>query len=151
MATLSVRAWAENSTQTHITAGRHSILIDEPTLFGGADTAPSPVEMLLASLAGALNAIGQYVAGELGFTLHRLDIAIDGDCDGARFFGKSEDCRAGFQDIRVALTVDADIDAATLTRWEEQVRLRCPVLDNLISPAPVAVEVTHTTQKEHSV
>ena len=142
MATLSVRAHAENSTKTHIRAGRHEFLIDEPPLFGGEDAAPSPVEMLLASLAGALNAIGQYVAGELGMTIRSLDIAVDGDCDAARFFGKSMDARAGFQDIRIHLTLDTDAGAETVKKWEEQVRLRCPVLDNLTAPAAVTLETT---------
>ena len=51
MATLSVHASAGNSTRTEIRAGRHTILIDEPPFFGGADEAPSPVETLLAALA----------------------------------------------------------------------------------------------------
>jgi len=54
MATLSVHASAKNSTRTEIRAGRHTVLIDEPPFFGGADEAPSPVETLLAALAGAL-------------------------------------------------------------------------------------------------
>lgn len=152
MATLSVRATAGNSTKTHIRAGRHEFLIDEPPFFGGEDAAPSPVEMLLASLAGAINAIGQYVAGELGMTIRRLDIAVDGDCDAARFFGKSMEGRAGFQDVRVKLTLDTDADPETAAKWEEQVRLRCPVLDNLTAPAPVSLEtvrVSHSSNPDN--
>ncbi len=146
MAVLSVRAWAENSTKTHIQAGRHSLLIDEPPLFGGEDAAPSPVELLLAALAGAINAIGQYTAKELGMTVRRLDIAVDGDCDGARFFGTSLDGRAGFTDIRVSLTLDSGAGPELAARWLEQVRLRCPVLDNLTAPAAVSLELVRNPQ-----
>ena len=52
MATLSVHATAANSPRTEIKAGRHTILIDEPPLFGGNDEAPSPVETLLAARGG---------------------------------------------------------------------------------------------------
>lgn len=144
MAVISVRAWAENSTRTHIQAGRHQILIDEPPLFGGEDAAPSPVEMLLASLAGAVNAIGQYTAKELGMTIRRLDIAVDGDCDASRFFGKSMDGRAGFMDIRVSIALDSDAGSDLTARWLEQVRLRCPVLDNLTAPAAVSLTLVRS-------
>lgn len=139
MATLSVRAHAGASTKTYVRAGRHEFLIDEPPLFGGEDAAPSPVELLLASLAGALNAIGQYVAKEMSMPLRGLDIAIDGDCDAGCFFGRSFAQRAGFQEIRVCLTADTDAPARLVSAWREQVLRRCPVLDNLLAPARVEI------------
>lgn len=141
MATLSVHASAKNSTRTEIRAGRHTVLIDEPPFFGGADEAPSPVETLLAALAGALNAIGQYVAKELNMPLRGLEIQIDGDCNADCFFGKSFAQRAGFQDIRIDMQVDTDADDETLSIWKERVLLRCPVLDNLRAPAEVHAEI----------
>ena len=59
MAVINVTAQAADSTRTYIKTGNHNIIIDEPPAFGGEDTAPSPVAMLLASLAGCINAIGQ--------------------------------------------------------------------------------------------
>ena len=137
MATLRIQARAGNSTLTRIRSGRHIFFIDEPPSFGGEDLAPSPVEMLLASLAGALNAIGQYVAREMSMPLRGLDIQIDGDCDAGCFFGKSFENRAGFQEIRVTLAVDTDAPPDLVERWKEQVLLRCPVLDNLTAPVRV--------------
>lgn len=65
MAVINVTAEASDSTRTYIKTGGHSIVIDEPPLFGGEDTAPSPVAMFLASLAGCINAIGQWVSKEM--------------------------------------------------------------------------------------
>lgn len=141
MATLSVHASAANSTRTEIRAGRHTILIDEPPFFGGADEAPSPVETLLAALAGALNAIGQYVAKEMNMPLNGLEIQIDGDCNADCFFGKSYEERAGFQEIRVDMQVDTDADEAVLSEWKQRVLARCPVLDNLQAPAKVQANI----------
>ena len=50
MAVINVTAEASDSTRTYIKTGGHSIVIDEPPLFGGEDTAPSPVAMFLTSL-----------------------------------------------------------------------------------------------------
>lgn len=141
MATLSVHATAKNSTKTEIQAGKHTIYIDEPPSFGGQDEAPSPVETLLAALAGALNAIGQYAARELEMPLHGLDIQIEGDCNADCFFGKSFAQRAGFQEIRVSLTADTDADAETVAVWKERVLARCPVLDNLLTPVTVITDI----------
>ena len=69
MAIINVTAEAGNSTKTYIKTGGHTVVIDEPPAFGGEDTAPSPVAMLLASLAGCINAIGQWVAGEMNFSI----------------------------------------------------------------------------------
>ena len=143
MATLSVHASAKNTTRTEIRAGRNTILIDEPPFFGGKDEAPSPVETLLAALAGALNAIGQYVAKELNMPLRGLEIQIDGDCNADCFFGKSFEQRAGFQEIRIDLRVDTDADEETLAVWKQRVLARCPVLDNLQAPAAVIANI-HT-------
>jgi len=137
-----VHASAGNSTKTVVRAGKHEFIIDEPAFFGGEDLAPSPVEYLLASLAGALNAIGQYVAKELNMDLKGIDIQIDGDCNADRFFGKSCEERAGFQEIRVHLSACSSADEQTKELWKENVLSRCPVLDNLRSPARVVTDIT---------
>ena len=140
MALIRVQAQAGASTNTRVQAGRHTVWIDEPPAFGGEDAAPSPVELLLASLAGAINAIGRYVAGELDMPLAGLDITVEGECDGACFFGKSFDRRAGFQTIRAEVTAHTAAPPETVARWREQVLRRCPVLDNLLAPAKVEVD-----------
>lgn len=96
---------------------------------------------LLAALAGALNAIGQYAARELNMPLHGLDIQIDGDCNADCFFGKSFAQRSGFSEIRVSLTADTDADAETVAVWKERLLARCPVLDNLQTPVTVITDI----------
>lgn len=149
MATLHVQATSESGTRTCLQAGRHTFWIDEPPLFGGEDTAPSPVEMLLSALAGALVAIGRWTAMELDLKLGSLDISVDGDCDGGCFFGQSYDNRAGFQAIRVTITAETDAPAQQVARWKELVLRRCPVLDNLTAPVPVNISIDCTAPALH--
>ena len=132
MAVINVTAEAADSTKTYIKTGNHNIIIDEPPAFGGEDSAPSPVAMLLASLAGCINAIGQWVAGEMGFKIKGLFINIDGEVDGGAFFTGSREKRAGFSSIDVSLKLEADITDKQRELWFKNVTERCPVTDNLI-------------------
>ena len=141
MAELHIHARSESGTFTEVTAGKHVICIDEPPFFGGGDAAPSPVELLLASLAGAMIAIGRLTATELGLTIGAIEITVDGDCDSAGFFGRNFDQRVGYHAIRVHLTADTQEKTERLERWREQVIRRCPVLDNLTAPVPISVVV----------
>ena len=45
MAVINVTAEASDSTRTYIKTGGHSIVIDEPPLFGGEDTAPEQLSL----------------------------------------------------------------------------------------------------------
>ncbi len=137
MAVISVKAEAENSTVTYIDAGGHRVIIDEPPAFGGEDTAPSPVAMLLASVAGCINAIGQWTAKEMGFTIEKLDIQVDGDVDATAFFTGDMSKRAGFSSINVNISLKADITDEQRKIWLENVSKRCPVTDNIMYPTPV--------------
>ncbi|MEA4972747.1 MAG: OsmC family protein [Candidatus Metalachnospira sp.] len=131
MAIINVTAEADNSTKTYIKTGNHSIIIDEPPMFGGEDTAPSPVAMFLASLAGCINAIGQWVAKEMNFTVKKLYINIDGEVDSTAFFTGNFENRAGFSEINVTITLNADITEEQREVWLKNVIERCPVTDNI--------------------
>ena len=137
MAVINVKAEATNSTNTYIETGGHKIIIDEPPAFGGEDTAPSPVAMLLASLAGCINAIGQWVAKEMDFLIEKLDINIDGDVDATAFFTGNMEKRAGFSKIDVQISLKADITKEQKEKWLKNVIERCPVTDNIINSTEV--------------
>lgn len=123
--------------KTYIETGGHKIIIDEPPAFGGEDTAPSPVAMLLASLAGCINAIGQWVAKEMDFVIEKLDINIDGDVDATAFFTGNMEKRAGFSKIDVQISLKADITEEQKEKWLKNVIERCPVTDNIINSTEV--------------
>lgn len=130
MAKITVSAYAYNTTKTYITAGKHQILIDEPPLFGGEDEAPSPVEMYLASIAGCINAAGQWIAKEMDMDLQKIDISIEGEVDGSKFLKNDSTFRAGFSEIVVSVNIVSDSEPSIQEEWLKQVRERCPVIDN---------------------
>ena len=99
----------------------------------GTDDGPTPVDYLLAGLAGCINVVGHVIAKEMGFELRGMDIQLEGDLNPARFMGKSKEQRAGYKEIRVKITPDSDADEATLEKWLGIVEDRCPVSDTLVN------------------
>lgn len=138
---IRAKAHSENPTKTVVEAGRFKIIVDEPKNQGGTDDGPTPVDYLLAGLAGCINVVGHVIANEMGFELRGMDIQLEGDLNPARFMGKSKEQRAGYKEIRVKITPDSDADEATLEKWLEIVEDRCPVSDTLVNPTPVKISL----------
>jgi uncharacterized OsmC-like protein len=142
LTSFSVSAESETATKTLVETRDFEFVIDEPPHLGGDDDGPNPVEYLLGSLAGCLNVVGHAVAREMDLDVDGLEVEIEGDLDPAKFMGKAEDPRAGYQEVRVDLTVDSDEDEAALETWLDAVEERCPVSDNLGQATPLELDVS---------
>lgn len=136
---VNVKATKENPTKTVVKARNFEMIIDEPANLGGTDHGANPVEYVLAALSGCLNVVGHVVAKEMGFEIKSLEIELDGELNPARFMGKSDKERAGYQAINVKMKPETDADEATLKTWIEKVENRCPVSDNLANATPVNI------------
>jgi uncharacterized OsmC-like protein len=124
----------------NLTSGKFRMTIDEPPSLGGTDAGPSPIQVLLMSLAGCLNVTGHEVAKERGLALKGMKITIEGVMNPCAFIGCSFEERAGFQTIKVS--VDADMAGAAreeIASWLEDTEKRCPVTDNIKADTSVAV------------
>ena len=135
-----VRGKSENATKMNLTSGKFSMIIDEPPTLGGTDDGPSPVQVLLMSLAGCLNVTGHEVAKQKGLILHGMEIKIEGVMNPCAFIGCSFEERAGFQKIQV--TVEADMEGATqeeIDSWLEETENRCPVTDNVRADTTISI------------
>ena len=139
--TFNVKAKSENPTKTVVEAGNFKIVIDEPENVGGTNHGPTPVEFVLAALAGCINVVGHMIANEMGFVLNGLSMDFEGDLNPAKFTGQQTTERAGFNEIRVKITPDTDADINTLNNWLQQVEERCPVGDNLKNATPVKISL----------
>jgi len=118
-----------------IKSGSFEIVTDK---LGGE--APSPIEYVLAALAGCFNIVGDIVAREMGISIDDLKIEVSGVFNASKLMtGAGE--RAGYKEISVKVAVKSSADAETLRRWLETVRERCPVEDNLANQTPVRAQV----------
>lgn len=135
-----IRGKSENATRMNLSSGKFNLVIDEPPTLGGTDAGPSPVQVLLMSLAGCLNVTGHEVAKQRGLKLNGMEIKIEGVMNPCTFIGCSFEERAGFQQIQV--TVEADMEGATqeeIDSWLKETENRCPVTDNVRADTAISV------------
>lgn len=136
-----INAKSETPTKTVVKARSFEMIIDEPQMLGGEDHGANPVEYLLGALSGCLNVVGHLVAKEMGFDFDGMEIDIEGSLNPARFMGKSDEERTGFQSINVTLKPNTDADKETLAKWAAAVENRCPVSDNIQHETPITISV----------
>ncbi|WP_048160353.1 OsmC family protein [Thermococcus sibiricus] len=117
-----------------VRAGNFEMVMDK---LGGE--APSPIEYVLAALAGCINIVATLVAQDMGINIEDLSVEVEGVFNPAKFLGQ-ENGRAGYKEITAKIKVKTDADEETLKKWLEQVEERCPVSDNLSNPTPIKVE-----------
>lgn len=118
---------------------------DHPEVLVGADRGPTPVETLLAALAGCLTAGIGNIAAARGIKLTRVESKLEGNIDLRGLLGLSDEVRNGYQDIRVSFEIEGDAPPEKLRQIVEQSRARSAVFDVITNPTPVQIEV-HATQ-----
>ncbi len=139
--TFRVNAHSANPTKTIVKARSFQMIIDEPAELGGTNEGANPVEYLLAALSGCLNVMCHVVAREMNFTLRSVEIKLSGTLNTDKLFGKETTERAGYKEINVEITPDADADKETLARWIKTIESRCPVSDNIANPTPLHISL----------
>lgn len=118
-------------------ARNFELIVDEPELLGGENSAANPVEYLLAGYAGCLNVVFNIVAKEMAVKIEKLKININGDINPERFLGISNEERAGFKSLNIQIDLKTDTDIETEQLLIHRVKDRCPVNDNLSNVTPV--------------
>ena len=117
-----------------------TFLVDEPPLIGGADSGPTPVELVLAALGTCQEIVYATYARVLGIPLDGVEVTAEGRLDLRGFFGVAE-CPAGFQDVAFTVDISSPAPAEDVARLVDAVNAHCPVLDILKQPVPVNGQV----------
>ena len=116
------------------------VLSDEPTGLGGTNTAPNPVEQLLAALGNCL-AVGYAAnASAAGIEIRSLKIDLEGAIDLHTFLGLGGD-NAGYESIRVGVHLDADATPEQIKMLHEKVVGSSPVGHTLSRGVPLKIEL----------
>jgi len=114
---------------------------DEPSALGGGDTAPNPVEQLLAALGNCL-AVGYAAnATAAGITIDGLTIELEGDLNLRTFLGLDPTGNAGYEAIRATVALDSDATPEQLEELHRTVVGTSPVGHSLSRAVPLDVRL----------
>jgi len=119
----------------------HKVVIDQPANAGGTDTGPTPLELMLASLAGCIGTIGRIVAMQKRIALRGMDIKVEGSLDTDGLLGKPIDGRVGFEGFTITVDIDADMTDEEKKAFIHEVDARCPVSENLLNATPISIQL----------
>lgn len=114
---------------------------DHPEVFASEDRAPTPVETVLAALAGCLTAGVAAVAQHRGIQLRSVKATVEGQHNILGILGGDPEVRNGFNDVKVHFDVDADASPEEIAALVAQSQKRSAVFDALTNPTPVKVTV----------
>lgn len=95
----TVNAVWEEGMRCTVTAGRFTLVVDEPESAGGTDQGPQPTDLLLASVASCFAMAMAYSAKKRGVRLTDLSVDATGVYKGP-----------SFSDIRIEVTSAHDPD-----------------------------------------
>jgi putative redox protein len=73
----SVKASRRKGYAHSVTARHHTLVVDEPESVGGADTGPSPTELLAMSLASCTAITVEMYADRKGWDLGTVEVEVD--------------------------------------------------------------------------
>ena len=114
---------------------------DHPEVFASEDNGMTPVEMVLAGLAGCLTAGIAAVATNRAVQLRSVTATVAGDMDIQGILGIDRDVRNGFEGITVRYEIDADATRSEIDAIVAQSQKRSAVFDVVTNPTNVVVEV----------
>ncbi len=123
-----------------------SIHFDEPAALGGEDSAPNPVEYVLASLGACQAIVYRALASLKGIELESVTINTKGHLDLNGFLGLDSNARPGLSKVEFETIIVSSESTETIERLALQVESLCPVLDIIANP--VTVEGKLTIQKQ---
>jgi uncharacterized OsmC-like protein len=125
--------------QTHKT--EFTFDTDHPEIFASEDKGATPVEMVLAGLAGCLTAGVASIAQLRKIQLRSVKATLEGAMDIQGILGIDGDVRNGFNDIKVSFDIDADASKEDIEALVAQSQKRSAVYDVITNPTNVAVSV----------
>jgi len=143
-ATVAFQARSElaDGFRSNVAIRQFSVAVDEPPALAGQDTAPNPVEYILAALGSCQEITYRLYADALGIPLDSVSVQLSGDIDLRGFFNVDPEIRPGYQRISAEVHLDSPAPEADIARLKETVDRHCPVLDILRNPTPVNLRLT---------
>ena len=123
---IRMSAAAPTPTRTHVKVRRHEIVMDEPQSRHGTDLGPTPLDTLVAALAGCTTVVLNRIAEENAIELRDLKLELNSRLD-VRGIRGLEEIRRPLRriDLRIAFATTAEVGKIELLK--SQLKRRCAV------------------------
>jgi uncharacterized OsmC-like protein len=119
------------------TAGKFTVLMDEPETLRGTDTGMNPVEMLLCSLGAGQCIVARLYARAQKVEFEEFRVELEGDLDTDGFFRGRAGVRPGLSEIRYTMHIRTDAPREKVEHFATFIKKRCPVSDVIVNSAPI--------------
>lgn len=139
---IKIEARNEQGYLVSATARNHSLLLDEPRESGGTDQGPTPLEALLAALAGCLIMTLRLHAQRSNVEIDSVYAVAEADVDPRGFIGRA---KPGLQNVKLHITIKSKADTRTLEELVKKAEEYCPVADTLRTQTPIEL-ITEITK-----
>jgi len=113
----------------------HTLRIDQPTAFGGDNTAATPPETLAFAIGSCIVSTGRLIAIQRKLDIQAIEAMVEGELDFANALGISREKRAGYSGFKITMNIDADISKKKLI---DEISSRCPLCDNIQHATPIS-------------
>lgn len=110
----------------------HTVLVDQPAEFGGADSAPTPTELFVASLATCVAFYAGRYLSRHGYRRDGLRVSVD--------FRMADDRPARVAAIELTVAVPADLPENRRPAFEAVIS-HCTVHNSIASAPAVAIKL----------
>ncbi len=132
MKTISAQGRMDAGFSIEVQCGEHRLVMDQPTHAGGQGLGPTPLDAVLAAVAGCFGTLGRFIAHQQKIGLRGMTFEIEADYDPDGLLGRRDDVRPGFQALRIKVDIDADLSREQKQAFLETIERRCPLADNLL-------------------
>ena len=120
----------------------HVLHTDNPTEFGGSNTTANPAETFAFGLGACVVNTGRLIAGQWGLAPTNISAVIEGSVNLSRVLGIPSDDRAGFQGLKIRVSIEGGLSEADKERLLAEIRSRCPMCDNVENPTPFEIAMS---------
>lgn len=112
--------------RTHVHAGKHTLVIDEPSARGGTDQGPTPIETMIAALLGCTNVTLNRVAEANYIAIHSLALQVETNFD-RRGVTLQEEVAVPFPEMYLTIDLVSPASDAEIENLKLGLRKFCPI------------------------
>lgn len=140
---VSVSEFLSNGAAASPSGRTFQLMVDEPGVLGGADSAPNPVEYLAAGLCGCITAGIATNAELFGVSLDKLEVDVDVNYDIAGLLAVDRSVPTASTGIKytVRLKGKDGVTREQLERCKAVIDGKSPVRNTLAGAIPMTTEV----------